>query len=254
MKKMNLYLIALISIFSTSSIFAQDYLTKINYESCEFLSAIEETEDRDQFNLELGLCIIEASMPYKKELKKDHNIDLENINEDGTRLGELIGIKMDLGTVVTAAIMLAVCVLPFVLMNQKKQKRIKHLKQTFDKFAEENDRSIGEFDICGEIVIGVDSTSSTLLFIKENGINETKKSIEIKNIASVSIEKVQFNESSNFDTIALNFHLKVNTSKVNQFILFDSNDRMQLVGELQLAEKWQKKIQDLLISKTAKAA
>lgn len=94
MKKMNLYLVALISILSTSSIFAQDYLTKITYESCECLSAIEETEDRDQFNLELGLCIIEASMPYKKELKKDHGIDLENINEDGTRLGELIGIKM----------------------------------------------------------------------------------------------------------------------------------------------------------------
>lgn len=94
MKKMNLYIIALISILSTSSIFAQDYLTKITHQSCECLSTIEQTEDREQFNLELGLCIIDASMPYKKELKKDHNIDLENIDEDGTRLGELIGLKM----------------------------------------------------------------------------------------------------------------------------------------------------------------
>jgi hypothetical protein len=94
MNKMNLHFITLLIIFSTSSIFAQDYLTKITYQSCECLSSIEDTTDKDQFNLELGLCIIDASMPYKKELKKDHDIDLENINEDGTRLGELIGLKM----------------------------------------------------------------------------------------------------------------------------------------------------------------
>lgn len=67
MKKMNLHLITLFIIFSTSSFFAQDYLTKITYQSCECLSSIEDTKDKDQFNLELGLCIIDASMPYKKE-------------------------------------------------------------------------------------------------------------------------------------------------------------------------------------------
>ena len=33
-------------------------------------------------------------MPYKKELKRDHKIDLENINQDRTRLEELVGMKM----------------------------------------------------------------------------------------------------------------------------------------------------------------
>jgi len=94
MKTINLIKLSLICLFLTSSVSAQDYLSTITYETCECLSKITETEDQEQFNLELGLCIIEASMPYKKELKKDHDIDLENITEDGIRLGELIGIKM----------------------------------------------------------------------------------------------------------------------------------------------------------------
>ena len=94
MKNLNLYPILLLVIFSAPALFAQDYITKITHQSCECLSEISETEDSDRFNLELGLCIINASTPYKKELKRDHNIDLDNINVDGTRLGELIGIKM----------------------------------------------------------------------------------------------------------------------------------------------------------------
>lgn len=161
---------------------------------------------------------------------------------------------MDLGTVVTAAIMLAVCVLPFVLMNRKKQKRMKHLKQTFNDFAKENNQSIGEFDICGEIMIGLDATASTLLFIKENNISDLRVNVEIKNIAHISIEKINFEESSNFVKIALSIQLKGNNSKLIELILFDTTNRMQLDGELQLAEKWHKKIQEMLNSQPAKVA
>lgn len=94
MKKLNLYLIVLFSFFAVTKIEAQDYLSKITSQSCDCLSEIEETTDREQFNLELGLCIIDAAVPYKKELKRDHQIDLDNINEDGTRLGEMIGMRM----------------------------------------------------------------------------------------------------------------------------------------------------------------
>jgi hypothetical protein len=94
MKKMHIYLIALFGFLITPTLFAQDYLTEITYKSCECLTNIDETKDREQFNLALGLCIIDASMPYKKELKRDHKIDPENINQDGNRLGELVGLKM----------------------------------------------------------------------------------------------------------------------------------------------------------------
>jgi hypothetical protein len=39
---------------------------------------------------------------------------------------------------------------------------------------------------------------------------------------------------------------KGNNSKLEQFVFFDSNDKRQLDGELQLAEKWYKMILDKL--------
>jgi len=149
---------------------------------------------------------------------------------------------MDLGTIITAAIMLAVCVLPFVLMNRKKQKRIKHLKQTFINFAQETTHNLGEMDVCGEMVIGTDAESNHIFFVKEHESNTTKVKVELTNISSVSIVKNHLNESSNFDKIGLNFHPKGNSSKLVQFAFFDSDDKRQLDGELQLADKWHKVI------------
>jgi hypothetical protein len=48
----------------------------------------------DQFNMELGLCMLEASMPYQKQLKKDHGINWDRIDKEGEKLGRLIGMKL----------------------------------------------------------------------------------------------------------------------------------------------------------------
>jgi len=74
--------------------FSQDYLTTITQKSCECLDKVSSDLAPDDFNLQLGLCIIEAASPYKKQLKKDHDIDFNNIETDGEKLGKLIGIKM----------------------------------------------------------------------------------------------------------------------------------------------------------------
>lgn len=38
--------------------------------------------------------MIVAAEPYRKQLKKEHNIDFDKIEVDGEKLGKLIGIKM----------------------------------------------------------------------------------------------------------------------------------------------------------------
>ncbi|MEJ6582483.1 MAG: hypothetical protein QNL61_08580 [Crocinitomicaceae bacterium] len=47
MKKMHIYLIALFGFLITPTLFAQDYLTEITYKSCEWLTNIDETTDRE---------------------------------------------------------------------------------------------------------------------------------------------------------------------------------------------------------------
>ncbi len=74
--------------------FSQEYIDKIVLKSCECLDNIPDSTDAEQFNMELGICIIEASLPYKKQLKKDYDIDMDNLIEEGEKLGQIIGVKL----------------------------------------------------------------------------------------------------------------------------------------------------------------
>lgn len=74
--------------------FTQDYLDKIAQSSCECLDKVADTLSSEAYNMKLGLCMLEASVPYKKQLKKDHNIDFSKIDTQGEELGALIGMRM----------------------------------------------------------------------------------------------------------------------------------------------------------------
>ncbi|HEY0262199.1 MAG TPA: hypothetical protein VGB95_04175, partial [Chitinophagales bacterium] len=45
-------------------------------------------------NMTIGVCMIDAAMPYKKQLLKDYDIDIEQIDLYAKKLGELIGLRM----------------------------------------------------------------------------------------------------------------------------------------------------------------
>jgi hypothetical protein len=81
-------------IFAGYHSFSQTYLDKIVQESCNCVSKVSQTLDNEQYTQELGICMIVAAEPYRKQLKKDHNIDFDKIDVDGEKLGKLIGIKM----------------------------------------------------------------------------------------------------------------------------------------------------------------
>ena len=91
-------IIIIISFFilSASTGYSQDYMNKIAEKSCECIKKVSDTLDKDQFEIQLGLCIIDAAMPYKKQIKKEYGIDLDDIGSGnvGERIGKLIGLKM----------------------------------------------------------------------------------------------------------------------------------------------------------------
>ena len=90
-----------ISIFIISAVgiqaYSQDYLTEITSQTCECADKISDTLSTDDYNIQLGLCMIESSIPYKKKIKKDYNIDLDNLGQnqgEAEQLGQIIGMKM----------------------------------------------------------------------------------------------------------------------------------------------------------------
>jgi hypothetical protein len=74
--------------------YSQKYMDKIADKACICLEKFKDNVVSDQLTFEFGLCMIEAAMPYKKQLKKDYGIDMDRIDVDGESLGRVVGIKM----------------------------------------------------------------------------------------------------------------------------------------------------------------
>ncbi len=74
--------------------YSQDYMDKIAQQSCDCMNKLSDTTNLEKMYMELGICMINASEPYKKQLKKDHNIDLNNIENEGEALGKVVGFRM----------------------------------------------------------------------------------------------------------------------------------------------------------------
>ncbi|MEI6898784.1 MAG: hypothetical protein WCL00_02805 [Bacteroidota bacterium] len=74
--------------------FTQEYMDKILEKTCDCIEKIPDTLEVDKFNMALGLCMIDASMPYKKQLRKDYDINMDKIDTEGEKLGKMLGVKM----------------------------------------------------------------------------------------------------------------------------------------------------------------
>jgi len=86
--------VALLAVSSFSAKAEEDYMNTIANECCKCMSRISDTLNQDNFYMELGLCMLKEATPYKKQLKKDYKIDIDNFSEYGEKFGEILGIKM----------------------------------------------------------------------------------------------------------------------------------------------------------------
>jgi|GEM_PF-6245899 len=92
MKKISLLLISLLLFTVGAS--AQDVLDKVSDLTCECIEKkVEKNMASDKLTMVLGLCMLESSSSYKKEIKKKYKIDLTDQNEF-SKLGELLGERM----------------------------------------------------------------------------------------------------------------------------------------------------------------
>lgn len=90
MKKILVLLFCCVAHYS----FSQTYFDKIVEESCACISKVSDNLDKERYTQEIGICMLVAAEPYRKQLKKEHGINFDKIDVDGEKLGRLIGMKM----------------------------------------------------------------------------------------------------------------------------------------------------------------
>lgn len=77
----------------SSGLYSQTYMDKVAEGACECIESVSDTLSAKEYEIKLGLCMLSASEPYMKKIKKDLNIDFTK-EGDAEKFGEKVGYKM----------------------------------------------------------------------------------------------------------------------------------------------------------------
>ncbi len=149
---------------------------------------------------------------------------------------------MDTATLIIAAILLAICILPFILISRNRKKNEQALLQFLKDEAQKIQCSINEHEFCCNIMIGLDTTKNTIFYLKKGNSGNEYKRVELANFKQCELVKTMQDstESGVIQKLTLKF-IPVSDKVQPAFLEFyNSNERFQLNGELQMIENWYK--------------
>ncbi len=159
---------------------------------------------------------------------------------------------MDNGSILLGIAVLASICLPFAFMIRGQRKRTKKLLNTLDELANKEQSKIGLHEVCGDMAIGFNEEQDKIFFIKNINENPVESVVDLKKVQQckfVNTPKAIHGDHGNFnviDKLLIRFSNKTKESADASFLIYDSEESLQLSGELQLAEKWEKLINDRL--------
>jgi hypothetical protein len=165
---------------------------------------------------------------------------------------------MDLGTIVIAAILVAICGMPFLLIGMNRNKRKKSMVRALRHVAALHHSTLSLYEICGDIALGLSESENTFIFLKKSGEQETSSCIrlsEVRHCTLSNTSKTVKSKSGDYNVIEqLALHLVYKQAQKPEEVLefYNLNGNLQLDGELQLLEKWTKIIKEQLQKQAVK--
>lgn len=159
---------------------------------------------------------------------------------------------MDVGSFALGAILVALCIAPFVAIHYHKRKLNSALLDVIKEEAASRHCQISRFEFCGDFVLGVDDEKNTLFFHKDTKDETVTEFVDLHHIKSCKPEKKVRSINANnqrsqiIERLDLVFIPKNGDDPIVRFELYDESTGGQLSGELQFLEEWAVKIQDRL--------
>jgi hypothetical protein len=146
-----------------------------------------------------------------------------------------------MGSIITAIIIVMICLLPVVLMTRRHKRKEKELlKSLCPKPGKE--ANISKYDSWSNAAIGIDVNSDIVFFTKNTGDDNINQQVMLGDIEQCKIVRINSGESSRnkaIEKLELFFIPKTKEKAVNALNFYNAEyDGPTLAGELQLAEKW----------------
>ncbi len=152
-------------------------------------------------------------------------------------------------TIITVLVLLAFCILPIVIMNQKRKKKASESLQLLKNLAEENQCTITEHELFNQIIIGIDKNAHQLFFVRTIEGKKSQQKIYLSDVKRCRMEETGRTVDSIhvIEKIDLAFApLASNQKEITLNIYSADYDNLTLSGEIQFAEKWAKLVNDHL--------
>lgn len=163
---------------------------------------------------------------------------------------------METGTTIIGVVLIALCILPFIITGYISKKRKNKMLKSLRKYAEKYHCNISKYDIEGQLIIGADETNKCIFFCKKNIDKQTEnKYVDLKDILNCMIlsnnNPLKFREGNfgSVDKLELCFIAADRNKSDVKFEFFNSETDIRLTTEMQMAEKWMKLVNEMLKSK-----
>lgn len=161
---------------------------------------------------------------------------------------------MDLGTDIIAIIIVIVCILPFILIAKGRKKKEKKLLAALQEVANRDNCTVNDYEINSSFIIGIDYKQNRVFYYKneEGVINEGIVNLEGIKTCKIGTQSKTVNAAKSrkeyiIQGLNLKFVPRLKQDPEVSFTVYDSDLKMQLTGELQLAKKWETLINKKLL-------
>lgn len=165
---------------------------------------------------------------------------------------------MDSGTIIIAILFILVCSIPFIIMGRNSKKREKQFLRTLLEMAHKNNGKLSTCDFLTHAAIGIDNDTNLVFFVKKVNHIETHQLVtlhEIQKCNMITATRNASNEDGIFKIIEkLELAFEHRDKRKADTILEFYNAAYSsptLTGELQLAEKWRKIINDKIAASSS---
>lgn len=161
---------------------------------------------------------------------------------------------MNTGIAIIGVLIVVISIIPFILVSRAKRKKEKRLRSEIAGMAKSHGCSISMLDVLKDYAVGADENKHFIFFYKHQNGNETKLAINLADIQScrvINSTRTIGGRDSQYvitDKVALCLTPVEKSNPEIHLELYSADDGTQLVGELELVEKWSKAINNQLKS------
>lgn len=151
---------------------------------------------------------------------------------------------METGNIIITILFIIMCVAPFIYMYLKNKNSEKRKIKSLEKYANENNSVLSKVEAIGKIAIGIDNEKKHVFFIQLFDEKPEFITLNLADYLKCELQKdlkiIQNNNENMMlvDRVLIHFLPKNKTNDTNSLTFFDVKYKLELNGEIQMAEKW----------------